>query len=409
MKILIVNKFYDLRGGAERVMFDLRDGLTARGHELIPFSMQDARNETSEWSRFFVPSRDYDAPGFGTKLRQARLTIHDPQARHCLEELLEQVRPDLAHLHNIYHQLSPSILEPLTRRKIPVVMTLHDFKLACPSYTLFRDGEPCQKCVELKLPFWCAVHSCSRGSRAESIVLSVESSVHRIRGVYEKCVDRFICPSHTMAEVMRRRGIPAAQLVVIPNALRGMGEAADWSERSELPSVLFAGRLSREKGVETLVEAARKTPGVKVRIAGDGPSAESLRERARGLPWVEFLGKLAPEGLRRERAKAWLCAVPSVCTENAPLTVLESYASGRGVLVSDRGGLKELVDEKTGMRVEAANVEAWRAALAAIVSEEELWEARGRAARLRLEQDYSHERVLDAHERLFEELVDASV
>ncbi|HKI84742.1 MAG TPA: glycosyltransferase [Candidatus Krumholzibacteria bacterium] len=404
MKILIVNKFYDLRGGTERVMFDLRDGLAARGHELIPFSMQDERNEASEWSRFFVPSRDYDAPGLGTKLRQARLTIYDSQARRCLENLLDELRPDLAHLHNIYHQLSPSILQPLRRRGIPVVMTLHDFKLACPSYTLFRDGKPCQKCVKLKLPFWCAVHCCSRGSRAESIILSIESSVHRMQRVYEQGVDRFICPSRTMAEVMRKRGIPAAKLTVIPNAPREIGQAANWSERSEEPSVLCAGRLSREKGVDVLVEAARKTPGIRIRIAGDGPLAESLRERARGLPWVQFLGRLSSEELRSERARAWLCAVPSICTENAPLTVLESYASGRGALVSDRGGLKELVDETTGSRIEAGNPEAWHAALAAMVQQEEIWEARGKAARRRLERDYSFEQVLSAHESLFEEL-----
>lgn len=405
MKILIVNKFYDLRGGTERVMFDLRDGLLARGHEIIPFSMQDPRNEASEWSRFFVPSRNYDAPGLGTKLRQARLTIHDPQARSCLEALLDHVRPDVAHLHNIYHQLSPSILRPLVRRGIPVAMTLHDYKLACPSYTLFRDGHPCQKCVKLKLPFWCAVHCCSRGSRAESIVLSIESSVHRLRGVYERGVDRFVCPSHTMAEVMRARGIPAQKLSVIPNAPKQAGETESWEERSRQPSVLFAGRLSPEKGVEVLVEAARKTPGVKIKIAGEGPSEASLKERAVGLPWVEFLGKLAPDELRRERAEAWLCAVPSICTENAPLTVLESYASGRGALVSDRGGLKELVDETTGRRVEAGNAEAWHAALATLAEEERLWEAKGRAARFRLERDYSFDRVLDSYESLFEELV----
>jgi len=408
MKILIVNKFYDLRGGTERVMFDLRDGLTARGHEVFPFSMRDARNEPSPWSRYFTPSRDYDAPGLITKLRQAWWTVHDQQARRCLEELLEQRRPDVAHLHNIYHQLSPSILEPLTRRGIPVVMTLHDYKLACPSYTLFRDGKPCEKCVRLHVPFWCAVHSCSRESRAESIVLSIESSVHRVRHVYERGVNRFVCPSHTMAEVMRRRGISAAQLAVIPNAPKELGETEPWGARSSEPSVLYAGRLSPEKGVEVLISAARRTPGVRVRIAGDGPSAASLRELAAGLSWVEFLGKLDPPALRRERAAAWVCAVPSICTENAPLTVLESFAAGRGALVSDRGGLKEMVDESTGRRVEAGSHEAWRAALASLGSEEQSWNERGAEARRRVERDFSFQRVLDGYEALFEDLVRAS-
>ncbi len=405
MRILMVNKFYDLRGGTERVMFDLRDGLLARGHEFIPFSMRDERNLPTPWAEYFVPPRDYQARGLKVRIRQGLTTIFDPQARRHLERLLDRVHPDLAHLHNIYHQLSPSILGPLQKRGIPVVMTLHDFKLACPSYTMYRNEGPCDQCVGMKLPFWCAVHGCSRGSRAESIVLSLESSIHRLTGVYPRQVDRFVCPSRYLREVMRRQGLPEERLTVIPNAPRDRGEASPWTEVAARPTLLFAGRLSAEKGLPVLVDAAREVPGVEVRIAGSGPLDEELKDRASGAPWIHFLGRLDPSALDRERARAWAMVLPSICTENAPLSVLEGFAAGRGALVSDHGGLVEMVDASVGRRVAPGDRSAWRAELARFEGERECWRERGERARRRLVAEYSFSGFLDAYERLYRDLV----
>ena len=407
MRILMVNKFYDLRGGAERVMFNLRDGLLQRGHEVIPFAMADERNEATPWSEYFVPQRDYQATGLGVRIRQGLSTIHDPQARRHLEILLDRVRPDVAHLHNIYHQLSPSILKPLRQRGIPVVMTLHDYKLACPSYTMFRDGHPCEKCVGMSVPFWCAVHACSRGSRAESIVLTVESTIHRLSKVYLKGVDRFICPSRYLRDVMLRQHIPAEALTVIPNAPRELGEAAPWSKVAERPSVLYNGRLTTEKGLDVLIDAAREVPGVEVIIAGDGPLEEELRRRAQGAPWIRLVGRLDAAGLSRERERAWAMVLPSVCTENAPLSVLEGFAAARGALVSDRGGLVEMVDDRIGRRIAPADRGAWRAALAALQQEGDRWRRRGEQARRRLESEWDPQRFIDAHEELYRRLLQA--
>jgi glycosyltransferase involved in cell wall biosynthesis len=405
VRILQVNKFYDLRGGAERVLFDLEEGLRMRGHEVVPFAMLDPRNQPSPWARHFVPPRDYGDVGLVTKLRQALLTIWDPVARSHLEGLLDDFTPEVAHLHNIYHQLSPSVLGPLRRRGIPVVMTLHDYKLACPSYQLLRDGAPCEKCVGARLPVWCAVHVCSRDSRAESIVLSIESSVHRMLRVYERGVDRFLCPSRFLAGVMSRHGLPAERLEVVPNAPRRVGTPAPWSARAAVPTVLYAGRLSREKGVDTLVEASRRVPQVEVRIAGDGPLARALRDRAADLPRVRFLGRLDAEALDRERAAAWAGVLPSRWQENGPLSVLETFAAGRGMLVSDRGGLPEMVDEACGRRVPAGDVEAWGKALGHVAADEAGWARRGMEARRRLEEHHDFDRFLDRHEEIYARLL----
>jgi len=154
----MVNKFYDRRGGTERVMFDLMDSLPEQGWEVIPFATQDARNESTRFAEYFPPSRDYDGDSAAHKLGLGVRAIYDREARRHLGRLLDEHPCDLAHLHNIYHQLSPSILDEFRRRDMPVLMTVHDYKLVCPNYRLFRDGKPCEKCVGSALPLWAAVH-----------------------------------------------------------------------------------------------------------------------------------------------------------------------------------------------------------------------------------------------------------
>lgn len=406
MRVLMGNKFLYLRGGTERVMFDLTAGLVERGHEVVPFAMRDDRNQATPWSRWFPPPRDYDAGGPGTKLRLAAASIWDRASRRALEGLLEEARPDLAHLHNIYHQLSPSILAALRAAGVPTVMTLHDYKLACPTYTLFRDGRPCTECVGKRVPWGAGVHRCHRDSRAESWLVSIESTLHRTFDVYGRTVDRFVSPSRFLADVMVRHGIPAARVEVIPNAPRDAAAPHPPRARSERPRVLYAGRLSREKGVDVLVEAARQVPDLELFVAGGGPLEDALRRSAEGAPRVHFLGHLGPEALAQERARAWAVAVPSVWYENAPLTVLEAYAAGRPVLASDHGGLVEMVEPGvTGWRVPPGDPAAWASALARVARDPGAAADLGRQARERLEQRYTFEPFLDAHLALYRSLV----
>jgi len=343
VRVLMGNKFLYLRGGTERVMFDLTEGLVERGHEVIPFAMQDERNQATPWSRWFPPPRDYDAPGPAGKLRLAAASIWDRESRRALEGLLDEARPDAAHLHNIYHQLSPSILGALRGAGVPVVMTLHDYKLACPTYTLFRDGGICTECVGSAVPIGAGLHRCHRDSRAESWLVSLESTVHRLLRVYERNVDRFVSPSRFLADLMVGHGLDASRLEVIPNAPRGTRPPRSRAERSERPRVLYAGRLSREKGVDVLVDAARQVPDLE--LFGAGPLEAPWRRRAESAPRIHFLGHLGPQALAVERARAWAVAVPSVWYENAPLTVLEAYAAARPVVAAGHGGLAEMVED----------------------------------------------------------------
>jgi glycosyltransferase involved in cell wall biosynthesis len=397
MRVLMVNKFYDLRGGTERMMFDLSAGLTERGHDVVPFATADPRNEPTPYARYFAPSRDYDAPN-AFRLKLAVSMIHDREAAACLDRLLDAVNVDVAHLHNIYHQLSPSILWVLRRRGIPTVMTLHDYKLVCPVYRLFRDGHPCEECVGRRTPVGAGLHTCHRGSRAQSWLVALESTVHRWRRVYEKGVDLFVSPSEFLGGVVRRHGIEPPRLRVIVNAPRRRGPPAAADERAARPRVLYAGRLSFEKGVDVLVTAAREAPDVEVGIAGRGPLEAELQARAEGIPNVQFLGWLDADALRQELGRAWAVALPSVWYENAPLSLLEAYAAGRPVLASDRGGLPEMVEEEhSGRLVPAGDVTAWTRALRRVAAEPERLAAMGELARARLDRVYDFDDCVEAY------------
>lgn len=409
MRVLLVNKFYDPRGGTERVLFDLEDGLRERGHEVAVFSSQHPRNRASAWSGYFVPERDYDSPTLGERVRHALGTLYDRGARKHLARLLDDFEPEVVHLHNIYHQLSPSILDELRARALPVVLTLHDYKLVCPVYRLFRAGSPCEKCVGTEWPLWAGVHNCSRGSHAESWLLAVESTLHRLRRSYERAVTVYVSPSEFLARLVKRQGIPARRIEVIRNAPRHRPSGADPSARDPRPTVLVTGRLSEEKGVHVVVAAAIASPGVQLRIAGTGPEEGRLRALANGHPDVHFLGHLDPEALERERARAWVVAVPSIWYENAPLSVLEAYCARRPVLAADHGGLVDLVPEGvSGWRLPPGDVAAWTRALQRLpITQSELM-LMGTRARVLADREYGYAAFLGAHERLYTRLAAAS-
>jgi glycosyltransferase involved in cell wall biosynthesis len=409
VRVLMVNKFYDLRGGAERVLFDLSEELRRRDHEVIPFATRDARNLPSAWSTWFAAHRNYDRPRLAERITQALGVIYDFGARRSLGALLDAVRPDVAHLHNIYHQLSPSILDELHDRRIPTVLTLHDYKLACPVYRLFRGGQTCTRCVGRSFPLWCGVHTCSRGSRMESWLLSIESTFHRLRRSYERTVDVFVAPSAFMGEIMRRQGLPPERLVVIPNATAQPGRSTDSAERDPTPTVLFVGRLSEEKGIDVLLRAAAQLPELQLRVAGDGPLRSRLARLAENHANVHLLGPLEDEALRRERARAWAVALPSIWYENAPLSLLEAYASARPVLAAAHGGLLELVrDDDTGWLLPPGDLASWVEGLRRVSTHREQLATMGDSAHRFLLEHHDFDRFVDRYEGLYRRLAGAA-
>jgi glycosyltransferase involved in cell wall biosynthesis len=381
--ILQANKFFHEKGGSERYMFALSRALEARGHEIVDFSMQDERNLPSRYSRHFVNHRDYDAGGVQA-LRTMPSFIRSREAAARMADLLDEIVPDVAHLHNIYHQLTPSIIAPLSRRHIPIVMTLHDYKLVCPSYALFARGEVCRRCRGGK--FFHAVTVSCAGSRARSALLAAEAYWQRWTRVYNR-VDCFIAPSEFLRDVMIDGGVRPDRIVFVPplnpSSTAAVSHATHAPGAVGLPErfVAYVGRLSREKGVHVLLAAMAQTRGITLVVFGDGPEAATLRGMAKEHSLdVVFAGHAGRRVIDAALARATAVILPTLSPENAPMAVLEAADAGAPVIVSDRGGLPELARRVGGNVVPAGDEAALARAITDAWNDTPRWRERARSA-----------------------------
>jgi glycosyltransferase involved in cell wall biosynthesis len=398
VRILHVNKFLYRRGGAEGYMLDLADLQRAQGHDVELFGMRHTADQAPHRFQSLFPAQlDLDPmPGGAVdKARSAARMIWSTSSRRGMAAVVEQFKPDVVHCHNIYHQLSPSVLSPVRAADVPCVMTLHDYKLACPSYQLLDHGHLCDACVTGG-PWRAAHHACKDGSRAASTLLAVESTLHRSTRAYG-AVDIFVCPSRFLAQVMRRAGVYADRVRVVNHFAD-----VDGTPVKDRPggNLLFAGRLSHEKGLDVLIRALALTRRATILdVAGDGPARGRLEEQARTtVPGrVRFHGRLDKPALQQLMQSSIACVVPSRWHENQPMAVLESFGSGVPVVASDLGGLPELVrDGVEGWLVPAEDPIALAAALDRVSADPARAQSMGSAARRRVLQDFSSARHLDA-------------
>ena len=377
MTILMVNKFYYVRGGAERYLFDLTRLLERSGHRVIPWATQHPENVPSPFADDFLPGPDFGPrPGALAALDAAGRVIYSPAARRALHRVLARHRPDLVHLHNIAHHFSPSILDELRRAGLPVVQTVHDFKLICPTYLMLCHGQICERCAGGNV-LHAIVQRCNRGSLLRRAVSAAESYLAAARDAYAP-VGRFLCPSRFLLAKLARSGIAPERLVhlplfVDPDRFRGAAPPGPGGGRH----AIFAGRLSAEKGVLTLVAAAARAREVPLVIAGDGPLAPTLARLVaeQQLSHVRLAGRLSGQELADCWRDARFTVVPSECYENFPLAVVESFALGKPVIGSQLGGVAELVGEdgRLGRLVTAGDPAALASAMSA------LWAAPGAA------------------------------
>ncbi|HEX7236731.1 MAG TPA: glycosyltransferase, partial [Gammaproteobacteria bacterium] len=304
---------------------------------------------------------------------------------------IDRAGPSLCHAHNIYHHLSPSILGLVRSRGIPLVMTLHDLKLACPAYTMLTHDGVCERCKDGRL-YRVVTHRCMKGSAALSALVMLESYLHLALGSYLRNVDRFVVPSRFYIRKLVEWGFPAERFEYVPNFV-----ATESFEACYAPGKRFVyfGRLTPEKGVATLIHAAAEAE-VGVDIVGTGPQENDLRALAAGRD-VRFLGYLTGTKLNAAVCAARAVVVPSEWYENAPLAVLEGAALGKPLVVARIGGLPELVvDGESGWTFEAGSVADLTETLrhVARLSDTEV-AAAGMAARRRIEDEFSPERYLE--------------
>ncbi len=389
MRVVLANKFLYPKGGAERAVLDLGAELTRRGHRVDYFGMEHPDNAVPPEAAELVRFRDYHQPGW-RRWRDAAEMLYSLDAKRRMTRLLRRVRPDVVHFHNIYHQMTPSVIDAVRDAGVPAVLTVHDYKLVCPRYDMLRHGQPCDACVE-EGPVACLRFRCA-GSAARSLWLAAESALHRVRASYD-AIRLFLVPSHFLEQVLQRAGFETARLRWLPNFAPPIsGPVPD----AQVGRFLYAGRLSPEKGVETLVRAALALPRGELIICGDGPLREPLAALARTAPpgRIQLRGHLGRAALAAEMGRAFCTAVPSEWFENAPFAVLESMAAGRAVLASRIGGLPELVqDGTTGALLPPGDIGAWTRACEAALDAPERVATWGRAARTWAES----ERCLEAH------------
>lgn len=403
-RLLSINNYHYRRGGAEAVYFDHDSLFRSLGWQTAFFSMQHPQNVGSEHERFFVDEIElgHDYSLF-SKLAMAPKIIYSLEARRKLNKLLDTFPADIAHVHSVYHHISPSILPLLHDRGIPVVLTAHDLKLLCPAYTMLSQGEVCEACKPDKV--WnVARRRCIKGSLALSALIGLESSVHRLLGIYGRNVARVVTPSRFYRDKFVEWGWPERQVEYIPNYVYVEQFVPDYTPGDY---VLYFGRLVRDKGVHTLIAAAARA-GVRVKIAGTGPAAEEFQQLAQDLRAdTEFLGFQSGEDLHALIRGARAVALPSEWYENAPISVLEAYALGTPVIGADIGGIPEMIDAgSTGWLFASGNAEELAAALTAAAALRPAdYAAMGRAARARVESDYTATGYRTAMQQLYATLL----
>jgi glycosyltransferase involved in cell wall biosynthesis len=389
MNIAMVNNHAYIRGGAERVMFEEMEWLHERGDTVRVFSRKNDISTGLRDEDLFPPKVDFQSTSALTKISTAVNIIHNRRSGGLFRQFCERSQPDIAHCHNIYAGLTTAMLDVCRSIGIPSILTLHDYKLICPTYSSLCHGTVCTACEGGKF-YHCLLKRCHKSSYQASLVSTVESYFNRWFGKYLQA-HFIVVPSRFMFDRMIKNGIPSQKLRYIPNGVAHQRFSPVYDGRY----LLYVGRLAREKGLRTLIEASAGS-GVDLRIVGDGPEREPLQQWVKDCraDHISFLGYQSGAQLRDTIGGAAIVVVPSEWHENASMVILEAMACGKPVIASRMGGIPEQVEDgQTGLLFDAGNVEGLRHAIQTLVSDPERRRYMGCAARQRVEEHFS----LDHH------------
>lgn len=385
----MVHNYYQQSGGEDAVFAAEKKLLLAHGHDVVEWT--DTNDRLDQETGFSV----------------ARNAIWSFESVRKAEELISKERPDVAHVHNTWMMLSPSIYSAFQKNRIPVVQTLHNYRLLCPNALLFRDNKVCEDCMSFLAPLPGIVHKCYRGSMSQTAVVAAMLSYHRLIGTWRKQVDVYIALSEFARNKFIQGGLPPQKLIVKPNFLPTINAAQYDGVRSH---VLFAGRLSSEKGIQTLGQAWRDslTSNIPLYIAGDGPQIKIIKQLDFEKDNVHYLGKLERTALDEFITRSKFVVIPSVCYENFPMSILDAFRLGVPPIASRLGSMTELVrDGETGLLFNPGDAADLAAKVNWLWNHPEESKRMGRAARLEYEQKYTPERnyqmLMEVYERAIKE------
>ena len=354
MKILLAHNNFAVTGGAEVFYHEVGRILIEQGHQVAYFSAMSDAVETP-WKEYFPAVPSYSEGGMLAKAINFPSMVYNRAAKQAMARLIEDFKPDIVHVFAIYVQLTPAILDAAREAGVPVVMSCNDYKHICPNYKLYHHGKVCEECKGAKF-YRAVVNRCCHDSMAYSVASSVEAYAHNWLNIYRKNVHTFLFASEFMAhkteefwgkEMFRWR------------MLRNPYDARKYFAPNKVGDyALYFGRIIDEKGVNVLLDAAALARDVPLVVVGDGPDLDKLRQQAsaEGLSHVQFVGAKWGDELDQILRGCRYVVVPSLWHENFPYVILQSFAMGKPVIGSNRGGIPELVAHgERGLIYEATN------------------------------------------------------
>lgn len=356
MTFLEINKYYFLKGGADAVFFNTMELLEAHGHKVVPFTIKHPNNLTSPYEKYFVDAPEIrDMKSVFDKIRSIPRFINNKNAARKLEELLQTVTPDVAHIHNMFNGISMSILPVLYKHNIPVVITMHETRFVCPSSYFMLRGKWCKSCRK-SLHLNCLLRRCYQDNLAISAMSTIEMIHKDFLFNYDKYINRYVFLSKRFLDThaqyrehFKKKG------TILPNFIKKITDNIHVAQHKNY--FLYYGRLTPEKGIKTLINAIKLLPNISFKIAGTGPLQHEIEAISSGN--VEYLGFVGGNKLTSLVENAKFTIVPSECEDNNPMTIIESYGLGTPVLGAKMGGIPEIIENnRTGLVFEPFSTQA---------------------------------------------------
>lgn len=390
MKVLIVHNDYGKYSGEEAVVDKMAKMLQEKGHKVVQLRKTTAN----------------DRGNLKGKIKGFLSGFHSPQGVRDMAEILDREKPDVVNVHNLYPFISPAALRECKKRGIPVVMTVHNYRLCCPTGLFMRNNEPCELCLQKGNEWNCIKHNCEK-SFFKSAGYAGRNAVARIKRHYYDCTDVFACLTEFQKQKLIEAGFDPNKITVIPNSINPLATV----DIREGGYVAYSGRLSQEKGIDLIMEAARRNPDIPFKIAGsvtdgDNETPEKLSE----LKNIEYKGFLTGEELEDFYKKASFFVMASRCYEGFPMAILEAGSYNKPMIAPDHGGFSEIImgdDENSvsGLLFEPGNADSLNKAVEKLWNNPDLTRELGENARRKVETRYSTDKVALRWEGLFNSLI----
>jgi glycosyltransferase involved in cell wall biosynthesis len=411
MRILHANKYNFIKGGADKYFLDLCDCLEKQGIETVKFCMSHPSNLPDEYSDYFAEQAEYNNAKLSAYPKLGSRMIWNREAARKFEKLIKATKPDLVHIHNIYHQLSPSIVKAAKKHGLPVVMHLHDYKYLCPNYKMYNRWGICERCQGGHY-LNCLYHRCVKNSPAMSALVALEMYIHHsLLKIYERNVDLFIAPTEFVAQKFCEWGGDPGRVKVLNYFIKTEEFTPEFKPGDYF---LFFGRLSEEKGILTLVKAvkilAEQGLAIKLKIVGAGPEEEKAKRMINGLNLsgqIELTGPKYGEELKNIVKNSRAVIVPSEWYEVSGIVIMEAGCLGKPVIVSRIGGIPEnIMENLTGLLYSPGKAEELADKMTYLLNHPEMAESLGRAGWEFANKRFNVKNHLDVLTKIYQDILD---